>query len=129
MNHMLWPFKAKQRRGVLRRAVFSDHQRKGLETAFAKQKRKFDNSDAPIQIKQGRFSTGELMGVPNDYLNMNFGVGSEQLSNYRNAMSNYPMHLSYNSLNDTASNNALKQHSTNMYLNSMSGKFIFTRFN
>ena len=38
MNHMLWPFKAKQRRGVLRRAVFSDHQRKGLEAAFAKQK-------------------------------------------------------------------------------------------
>jgi hypothetical protein len=65
------------------------------------------------------------MSVPSDYLNMNFGVGSEQLSNYRNAMPNYPMHLSYNPLNDTASNNALKQHSTNMYLNSMSGKFIF----
>ena len=38
MNPMLWPFRAKQRRGVLRRAVFSDHQRKGLETAFVKQK-------------------------------------------------------------------------------------------
>lgn len=38
MNPMLWPFRAKQRRGVLRRAVFSDHQRKGLETAFIKQK-------------------------------------------------------------------------------------------
>jgi len=35
---MMWPFRAKQRRGVLRRAVFSDHQRKGLETAFVKQK-------------------------------------------------------------------------------------------
>ncbi len=35
---MIWPFRAKQRRGVLRRAVFSDHQRKGLETAFVKQK-------------------------------------------------------------------------------------------
>lgn len=35
---MLWPFRAKQRRGVLRRAVFSDHQRKGLEAAFVKQK-------------------------------------------------------------------------------------------
>lgn len=35
---MLWPFRAKQRRGVLRRAVFSDHQRKGLEAAFIKQK-------------------------------------------------------------------------------------------
>lgn len=38
MNPMLWPFRAKQRRGVLRRAVFSDHQRKGLEAAFVKQK-------------------------------------------------------------------------------------------
>ena len=38
MNPMLWPFRAKQRRGVLRRAVFSDHQRKGLEAAFIKQK-------------------------------------------------------------------------------------------
>jgi hypothetical protein len=39
MNHsMLWPFKTKQRRGVLRRAVFSDSQRKGLEQAFIKQK-------------------------------------------------------------------------------------------
>ena len=38
MNPMLWPFRAKQRRGVLRRAVFSDNQRKGLETAFIKQK-------------------------------------------------------------------------------------------
>ncbi len=36
---MLWPgFKMKQRRGVLRRAVFSDSQRKGLEHAFVKQK-------------------------------------------------------------------------------------------
>lgn len=36
---MLWPgFRPKQRRGVLRRAVFSDSQRKGLEAAFLKQK-------------------------------------------------------------------------------------------
>ena len=36
---LLWPgMKVKQRRGVLRRAVFSDSQRKGLETAFIKQK-------------------------------------------------------------------------------------------
>lgn len=35
----LWPgLKMKQRRGVLRRAVFSDSQRKGLEAAFVKQK-------------------------------------------------------------------------------------------
>lgn len=38
----LWPagvlMKPKQRRGVLRRAVFSDGQRRGLETAFIKQK-------------------------------------------------------------------------------------------
>lgn len=34
-----WPgIKAKQRRGVLRRAVFSDSQRRGLEAAFVKQK-------------------------------------------------------------------------------------------
>jgi hypothetical protein len=38
LHPLLWPFRAKQRRGVLRRAVFSDHQRKGLEIAFAKQK-------------------------------------------------------------------------------------------
>ena len=38
MNQLLWPFRVKQRRGVLRRAVFSDHQRKGLEAAFVKQK-------------------------------------------------------------------------------------------
>lgn len=39
MNPMMWPFgRAKQRRGVLRRAVFSDSQRKGLEAAFVKQK-------------------------------------------------------------------------------------------
>ncbi|CAF0997214.1 unnamed protein product [Brachionus calyciflorus] len=39
MNPMLWPgFRPKQRRGVLRRAVFSDSQRKGLEAAFLKQK-------------------------------------------------------------------------------------------
>jgi hypothetical protein len=38
MNPMIWPFRAKQRRGVLRRAVFSDQQRKGLESAFLKQK-------------------------------------------------------------------------------------------
>lgn len=39
MNPMLWPgFRHKQRRGVLRRAVFSDSQRKGLEAAFLKQK-------------------------------------------------------------------------------------------
>ena len=38
MNSMIWPFRAKQRRGVLRRAVFSDQQRKGLEAAFLKQK-------------------------------------------------------------------------------------------
>jgi len=39
MNPLLsWPFRAKQRRGVLRRAVFSDSQRKGLEAAFVKQK-------------------------------------------------------------------------------------------
>ena len=37
-NPLLWPFRAKQRRGVLRRAVFSDSQRKGLEAAFVKQK-------------------------------------------------------------------------------------------
>ena len=36
---MAWPpFRIKQRRGVLRRAVFSDQQRKGLEAAFLKQK-------------------------------------------------------------------------------------------
>jgi hypothetical protein len=36
---LLWPgVKVKQRRGVLRRAVFSDSQRKGLECAFIKQK-------------------------------------------------------------------------------------------
>ena len=38
INPLLWPFRAKQRRGVLRRAVFSDSQRKGLEAAFVKQK-------------------------------------------------------------------------------------------
>lgn len=39
MNAMLWPgMKPKQRRGVLRRAVFSDSQRRGLEAAFVKQK-------------------------------------------------------------------------------------------
>jgi hypothetical protein len=38
MNAIMWPFRAKQRRGVLRRAVFSDSQRKGLEAAFVKQK-------------------------------------------------------------------------------------------
>jgi hypothetical protein len=37
---LIWPFRpaVKQRRGVLRRAVFSDSQRKGLEAAFVKQK-------------------------------------------------------------------------------------------
>lgn len=39
LNPMLWPgMKPKQRRGVLRRAVFSDSQRRGLEAAFVKQK-------------------------------------------------------------------------------------------
>ncbi len=38
LNQVLWPLKSKQRRGVLRRAVFSDQQRKGLENAFLKQK-------------------------------------------------------------------------------------------
>ncbi len=38
-SNLIWPgIKAKQRRGVLRRAVFSDSQRKGLESAFIKQK-------------------------------------------------------------------------------------------
>ena len=38
INSKIWPLKIKQRRGVLRRAVFSDLQRKGLEAAFVKQK-------------------------------------------------------------------------------------------
>jgi hypothetical protein len=37
-QYLLNSFKSKQRKGVLRRAVFSDHQRKGLEAAFLKQK-------------------------------------------------------------------------------------------
>lgn len=37
---MFWPLglRSKPRRGMLRRAVFSDQQRKGLEVAFSKQK-------------------------------------------------------------------------------------------
>ncbi|CAF1206853.1 unnamed protein product [Didymodactylos carnosus] len=40
MNSIFWPLglRTKPRRGMLRRAVFSDQQRKGLEVAFSKQK-------------------------------------------------------------------------------------------
>lgn len=39
-SSIFWPLglRSKPRRGMLRRAVFSDHQRKGLEIAFLKQK-------------------------------------------------------------------------------------------
>ena len=38
MNHELLPLPGKPRRGMLRRAVFSDYQRKGLEKRFQVQK-------------------------------------------------------------------------------------------